>query len=145
MSMSVGSDSEYNNEINVTPMVDIMLVLLIIFMVVTPLLSQGINVTLPENDNPEEDPNITKDSSVVISIPAKDQYFVGKEPIPRADLVEKIKRLMKDKKAEDRIVYIRGDKSVAYGDVVQTIDAIRNAGIDRIGLVTEKRKTKAGK
>jgi biopolymer transport protein TolR len=145
MSMSVGSDSEYNNEINVTPMVDIMLVLLIIFMVVTPLLSQGINVTLPENDNPEEDPNITKDSSVVISIPGKDQYFVGKEFIPRADLVEKIKRLMKDKKAEDRIVYIRGDKSVAYGDVVQTIDAIRNAGIDRIGLVTEKRKSKAGK
>jgi biopolymer transport protein TolR len=145
MSMSVGGDSEYNNEINVTPMVDIMLVLLIIFMVVTPLLSQGINVNLPENDNPEEDPNITKDSSVVISIPQKDAYFVGKEPVPRTELVEKIKRLMKDKKAEDRIIYIRGDKSVAYGEVVQTIDAIRNAGIDRIGLVTEKRKSKAGK
>lgn len=145
MSMSTGGSSEYNNEINVTPMVDIMLVLLIIFMVVTPLLSQGINVNLPENDNPEEDPNITKDSSVVISIPQKDSYYVGKEPVPRAELVEKIKRLMKDKKAEDRIIYIRGDKAVAYGEVVQTIDAIRNAGIDRIGLVTEKRKSKAGK
>jgi biopolymer transport protein TolR len=141
MGMSTGGSSEYNNEINVTPMVDIMLVLLIIFMVVTPLLSQGVNVNLPENDNPEQDANISKDTSVIISIPEKDQYFVGRDRVERAQLVDKIKRLMKDKKLEDRIIYIRGGRQVAYGEIVTTIDAVRNAGYDRIGLVTEKRKT----
>jgi|YNPMSStandDraft_1061717.scaffolds.fasta_scaffold02879_4 biopolymer transport protein ExbD/biopolymer transport protein TolR len=138
-----GGGSSYNSDINVTPMVDVMLVLLIIFIVVTPLLSQGVNVNLPENDNPEEDPNITKDTSVVVSIPQAGQYYVGREPVPRTELVERIKRLMREKtRKEDQIVYIRAEKTVPYGEVVMTVDAIRNAGIDRIGLVTEKRKQK---
>jgi len=144
MGMSAGGGgSSYNSEINVTPMVDVMLVLLIIFIVVTPLLSQGINVNLPENDNPEEDPNITKDTSVVVSIPQAGQYYVGRDPVARTELVERIKRLMREKaKKEEQVVYIRAEKTVPYGEVVMTVDAIRNAGIDRIGLVTEKRKKK---
>lgn len=143
MGMSAGGGGSYNSEINVTPMVDVMLVLLIIFIVVTPLLSQGVNVNLPENDNPEEDPNITKDTSVVVSIPQAGQYYVGRDPVARTELVERIKRLMREKaKKEDQVVYIRAEKTVPYGEVVMTVDAIRNAGIDRIGLVTEKRKKK---
>ncbi|QUV81881.1 biopolymer transporter ExbD [Chloracidobacterium sp. D] len=143
MGMSAGGGSSYNSDINVTPMVDVMLVLLIIFIVVTPLLSQGVNVNLPENDNPDEDPNITKDTSVVVSIPQAGQYYVGREPVARTELVERIKRLMREKaKKEEQVVYIRAEKTVPYGEVVMTVDAIRNAGIDRIGLVTEKRKKK---
>jgi biopolymer transport protein TolR len=143
MGMSAGGGSSYNSNINVTPMVDVMLVLLIIFIVVTPLLSQGVNVNLPENDNPDEDPNITKDTSVVVSIPQAGQYYVGREPVARTELVERIKRLMREKaKKEEQVVYIRAEKTVPYGEVVMTVDAIRNAGIDRIGLVTEKRKKK---
>jgi biopolymer transport protein TolR len=143
MGMSAGGGSSYNSDINVTPMVDVMLVLLIIFIVVTPLLSQGVNVNLPENDNPEEDPNITKDTSVVVSIPQTGQYYVGRDPVARTELVERIKRLMREKaKKEEQVVYIRAEKTVPYGEVVMTVDAIRNAGIDRIGLVTEKRKKK---
>jgi biopolymer transport protein ExbD/biopolymer transport protein TolR len=143
MGMSAGGGSSYNSDINVTPMVDVMLVLLIIFIVVTPLLSQGVNVNLPENDNPEEDPNITKDTSVVVSIPQTGQYYVGRDPVARTELVERIKRLMREKaKKEEQVVYIRAEKTVPYGEVVMTVDAIRNAGVDRIGLVTEKRKNK---
>lgn len=143
MGMSTGGGGSYNSDINVTPMVDVMLVLLIIFIVVTPLLSQGVNVNLPENDNPDEDPNITKDTSVVVSIPGPGQYFVGRDLVARTELVERIKRLMREKaKKEDQVVYIRAEKTVPYGEVVMTVDAIRNAGIDRIGLVTEKRKKK---
>ncbi|WP_058867744.1 biopolymer transporter ExbD [Chloracidobacterium thermophilum] len=144
MGMSAGGGgSSYNSDINVTPMVDVMLVLLIIFIVVTPLLSQGVNVNLPENDNPEEDPNITKDTSVVVSIPQAGQYYVGRDPVARTELVERIKRLMREKaKKEEQVVYIRAEKTVPYGEVVMTVDAIRNAGLDRIGLVTEKRKKK---
>jgi len=143
MGMSAGGGSGYNSDINVTPMVDVMLVLLIIFIVITPLLSQGVNVNLPENDNPEEDPNITKDTSVVVSIPQTGQYYVGRDPVARTELVERIKRLMREKaKKEEQVVYIRAEKTVPYGEVVMTVDAIRNAGIDRIGLVTEKRKKK---
>jgi biopolymer transport protein ExbD/biopolymer transport protein TolR len=143
MGMSAGGGSSYNSNINVTPMVDVMLVMLIIFIVVTPLLSQGVNVNLPENDNPDEDPNITKDTSVVVSIPQAGQYYVGREPVARTELVERIKRLMREKaKKEEQVVYIRAEKTVPYGEVVMTVDAIRNAGIDRIGLVTEKRKKK---
>lgn len=142
MSMSTGGGGDYNADINVTPMVDIMLVLLIIFMVVTPLLSTGINVKLPEGDNPEEDEAITKDTSVIISVPDRNQFYIGKELIDRSKLADLITKRMKDKKPEDKIVYIKGGSLVDYGEVVETINAVREAGIDRIGLVTEKRKQK---
>jgi len=83
MGMSGGGSSGFASEINVTPMVDIMLVLLIIFMVVTPLLQHGITVALPQNTlNPDEDPRIIKESSVVISIPANGEYYLGKIRVP---------------------------------------------------------------
>ena len=83
MSMTVGGDDEYNSEINVTPMVDVMLVLLIIFMIVTPLLQQGVSVNLPkEMISPEEDPDIAKDTSVIVAIPDNSNFYIGKEPYP---------------------------------------------------------------
>ena len=142
MSMQAGGGSGgLNSEINVTPMVDIMLVLLIIFMVVTPFLQQGITVNLPKNlTNPEVDPNIIKESSIVISVPEDGQYFLGKQAIAREELTEKVDSMLKSLKEQDRIVYIKSGVGVSYGDVVNVINEVRKLGVDRIGLVADKKK-----
>jgi biopolymer transport protein TolR len=142
MGMSAGSGGGgLNSDINVTPMVDIMLVLLIIFMVVTPMLQQGITVTIPKDlSNPEEDPNIIKESSIVVAIPEDGKYYVHKDLIQKEELKTTIESRMADKAAADRIVYIKSGIGVSYGEVVDVIDTIRKAGIDQIGLVADKRK-----
>ncbi len=141
MGAQIGGTSEYNSEINVTPMVDVMLVLLIIFMIVTPLLQQGVTVNYPkELQTPEEDGDITKDTSVVISIPDNTNFYLGKEQYPLASLGEKIQTMMKDKAPDKRIVYIKSGVEVNYGTVVQAIDVIRKQDIDKIGLVADKKK-----
>lgn len=141
MGAKVGGTDEYNSEINVTPMVDVMLVLLIIFMIVTPLLQQGVTVNYPrEMNSPEEDGEITKDTSVVISIPDNNNFFVGKDQYPIDGLGEKIKTMMRDKAPDKRIVYIKSGVDVEYGTVVKAIDTIRKQDIDKIGLVADKKK-----
>jgi biopolymer transport protein ExbD/biopolymer transport protein TolR len=141
MGASIGGTEEYNSEINVTPMVDVMLVLLIIFMIVTPLLQQGVTVNLPKDMNsPVEDPEITKDTSVVISIPNNTDFYIGKEQFPLTALGEKIQTMMKDKAPDKRIVYIKSGVEVDYGRVVEAIDTIRKQDIDKIGLVADKKK-----
>lgn len=141
MGMAVGGADEYNSEINVTPMVDVMLVLLIIFMIVTPLLQQGVSVNLPKNMiSPDEDGDIAKDTSVVIAIPDNNNFYIGKDPYPLDVLGEKIKTLMKDKTPDKRIVYIKSGIEVDYGRVVEAIDTIRKQDIDKIGLVADKKK-----
>jgi len=141
MGMGGGGLDKYNSEINVTPMVDIMLVLLIIFMVVTPLLQSGVSVALPKDmNNPEVDKAIIKESSVVISITADNQYYIGKDKIETVDLQGKITKSMETKKPEERIVYIKSDVGANYGSVVEVINTVRQAGIDQIGLVADKKK-----
>ena len=141
MSMQVGGNDEYNADINVTPMVDIMLVLLIIFMVVTPLLQQGVSVNLPrEMISPEEDPEIIKETSVVISIPNNDEFYVGKDKFSKEVLGEKVNKLMEGKTPDKRIVYIKSGTGVDYGTVVEAINIIRKQDIDKIGLVADKKK-----
>ena len=143
MGMSGGGGAGgMQSEINVTPMVDIMLVLLIIFMVVTPFLQQGITVALPKNmNNPDIDPNIIKESSIVISIPNEGQYYLGKIPVAREQLTEKVDRMLQNIKNEsDRIVYIKSGVGVPYGDVVNVINEVRKLGVDKIGLVADKKK-----
>ncbi len=143
MGMSAGSGGGgMQSEINVTPMVDIMLVLLIIFMVVTPFLQQGITVALPKNmNNPDVDPNIIKESSVVISIPSDGLYYLGKKQVAREELADKVDSLLKNiKNDQDRIVYIKSGVGVSYGDVVNVINEVRKLGVDKIGLVADKKK-----
>lgn len=141
MAMQVGGSDEYNSEINVTPMVDVMLVLLIIFMIVTPLLQQGVSVNLPKNMiSPDEDADIAKDTSVVIAIPDNSNFYIGKDQYPLTALGEKIKKLMENKTPEKRIVYIKSGIDVDYGKVVEAIDTIRKQDIDKIGLVADKKK-----
>jgi biopolymer transport protein ExbD/biopolymer transport protein TolR len=141
MAVKVGGTSEYNSDINVTPMVDVMLVLLIIFMIVTPLLQQGVSVNLPRDMiSPDEDGDITKDTSVIVAIPDNSNFYIGKEQYPLAELGEIIKRRMEGKTPEKRIVYIKSGIDVDYGRVVAAIDTIRKQDIDKIGLVADRKK-----
>jgi biopolymer transport protein TolR len=141
MGMEIGGASEYNSEINVTPMVDVMLVLLIIFMIVTPLLQQGVSVNLPRDMiSPDQDDDIAKDTSVIIAIPDNSNFYIGKEQFPLDALGDKVKKLMENKTPDKRIVYIKSGVDVDYGRVVQAIDTIRKQDIDKIGLVADKKK-----
>ncbi len=141
MAGQVGGSTEYNSDINVTPMVDVMLVLLIIFMIVTPLLQQGVSVNLPRDMiSPDEDADIAKDTSVIIAIPDNSNFYIGKEQFPLDALGDVIKRRMEGKTPDKRIVYIKSGVDVEYGRVVQAIETIRRQDIDKIGLVADKKK-----
>jgi len=141
MGMSSGGGGGFASEINVTPMVDIMLVLLIIFMVITPFLQQGVTVAIPRDMNsPDVDPAIIKESSVVISIPNDGEYYLAKDKITKEDLGPRVEKAMKNKTDAERIVYIKSGVGVSYGSVVEIINVVRKAGVDKIGLVADKKK-----
>ena len=148
MANTAGEDERgVQAEINVTPMVDIMLVLLIIFMVVTPFLQPGIMVPVPKNmANAEVDPKIIRESSVVISIPNEVEYYLGKKRLSKEQLAEEVEQLLaKIENEQDRIVYIKSGAGVPYGDVVNVINEVRKAGVDKIGLVADKKKKEGNK
>src|SRR5687768_2133610 len=153
MGMQAGGGSGgLNSEINVTPMVDIMLVLLIIFMVVTPFLQQGVTVPIPrEMMNPEEDTAINKESSVIVSVVCRPpdapqctaeatEVYLGKKKVNLEDLKDQVEKALQNKKEEERIVYVKSGVNVSYGEVVRVINAVREKGIDKIGLVADKKK-----
>src|SRR6266576_2275064 len=140
MGMQAGGGG-LQSEINVTPMVDVMLVLLIIFMVVTPFLQQGIQVAIPrEMRNPDEDQAINKESAVIISVPKDGDYYLGKKKVNLDDLKASVEKALANKKEEDKIVYVKSGVNVNYGEVVKVINAVREKGIDKIGLVADKKK-----
>jgi len=137
-----GGRGGLQSEINVTPMVDIMLVLLIIFMVVAPFLQPGITVPVPANmNNPDVDSNILRDSSIVIAITNDAEFYLGKKRLGKEQLAEEVNRkLEKITNEQDRIVYIKSAAGVSYGDVVTVINEVRKLGVDKIGLVADKKK-----
>ena len=141
MGMAAGGErGGYVADINVTPMVDVMLVLLIIFMVIAPMLQTGVSVALPKSKYPEPDPNIIKETSAVISIPNDGEFYIGRDKVAQADIPTRVRNILKDKPAPDQVVYIKSGRLVKYGTVVEVIDSVRDAGFDRIGLVAEKEK-----
>lgn len=153
MGMQAGGGSGgLNSEINVTPMVDIMLVLLIIFMVVTPFLQQGVTVPIPrEMMNPEEDAAINKESSVILSVvcrppdapqcaPEATEVYLGKKKVNLEDMKSQVEKALQNKEGKERIVYVKSGVNVSYGEVVKVINAVREKGIDKIGLVADKKK-----
>src|SRR5882724_1719561 len=143
MGMQAGGGGGLQSEINVTPMVDIMLVLLIIFMVVTPFLQQGITVAIPRDlKNPDEDQAINKETSVIISVPNDNEYYLAKKKVSLDDLKTAVEKALANKKEEDKIVYIKSGVNVSYGEVVKVINAVREKGVDKIGLVADRKKGK---
>jgi biopolymer transport protein ExbD len=124
------------NAINVIPMADIMLVLLIIFMVITPMLQKGVQVNLARVENPIEMKNADKDDAVIVAISASGDIFLLKNKIDISKLKEGVRDLISDKL--DKTVYIKSDGRAKYGDVVKVVDEIRSAGVDNVGLLTDK-------
>jgi biopolymer transport protein TolR len=145
MGMAVGGDGGGPvSDINVTPLVDVMLCLLIIMMVVAPMLQTGVSVALPMSKNPDADPNIIKETSAVVAIPNDGEFYIGRDKIAQADIPKTIVKLLKDKPPNEQIVYVKSGKLVQYGTVVQVIDAIREAGFEKIGLVSERERPAPG-
>ena len=131
-----------NSNINVTPMVDVMLVLLIIFMVITPMLQKGVSVDMSKTNNPREMQDADKEDAIVVGITRDSKIYLGSDPIAAADLGPKVRDRL-DKKT-DKTVYIKADARAKYGIVVDAVDNIRTAGVDNLGLLTEQRKGNAG-
>ena len=140
MAMNLGGGSGIKAEINVTPLVDVMLVLLIIMMIVAPLLQQGVPVTLPLAANSSEKPE-TQDQTVVTIDRNKDVYLNAK-PVAAGQLEARIKQALEDK--SDKIVIIKADEEAPYSAVMDTMDELRHAGIEDMGLITETRRKLQG-
>ena len=131
-----GGRGEVTAEINVTPMADVMLVLLIIFMVVTPMLQKGVSVELANTVNPVDMKDADRDDAVLVAVTRDGKFYLGQEPIRIEDLATRVNDLLSN--TLDKVVYVKSDFRAKYGDVVQVVDNIRNAGVDRVGLLSER-------
>jgi biopolymer transport protein TolR len=127
-----------NSNINVTPMVDVMLVLLIIFMVITPMLNNKVNVDLPTADSAVVMENANKEDAVIVAVTRDGRTFLGADPVSVDDLGPKISAKLENKM--DKEVYMRADVRANYGKVMDAVDGIRTAGVSQLGLITEKRE-----
>jgi len=128
-------------DINVVPMADIMLVLLIIFMVVTPMLQKTFSVDMARTENPREMPDADKEDAVVLAITRDGRIYLGNQQIPQEKITEKVRDMIQPRL--DKTVYVKSDGRAKYGNVVKVVDEVRAAGVDQIGLLTE-RVEKAG-
>ena len=129
-----------NSNINVTPMVDVMLVLLIIFMVITPMLNNKVQLDLPKVVAATVMENANKEDAIVVAVTRDGRSFLGGDQVSLSDLGAKVTEKITAKKnpGDDRTVYLRADNRANYGKVMDTIDAIRTAGVSELGLITEK-------
>ncbi len=121
---------------NVIPMADIMLVLLIIFMVVTPMLQKGVSVDMASVNNPREMQDADKDDAIIVAVSHDGKIFLGNTQIAKADITGRVKDSIANRL--DKTVYVKSDARAKYGDVVGVVDEIRSAGVDQLGLLTEK-------
>jgi len=116
-------------EINVTPLVDVVLVLLLVFMVTAPMMSRGIDVSLPVANQPQTDPQ----DRVTVSVTAEGRILIGDRPVNIVLLEEQLRGLMAGRSA--RVVYLRADEALRYGKVIEVVDKIKQAGVEQIGFV----------
>jgi biopolymer transport protein ExbD len=121
---------------NVIPMADIMLVLLIIFMVVTPMLSKGLSVELAKVNNPMDMPDADKDDAVIVGISASGDVYLGSTKSDISQVADQVRDRISNKL--DKTVFVKSDGRAKYGDVVKIVDEIRSAGVDNVGLITDK-------
>ena len=129
--LSGGDSKRFLSEINVTPFVDVMLVLLVIFMVTAPMMQEGVDVNLPQakgNALP------SKEKRVTISVTDKQEIYINDRKTPLAELEKTLKKVFQNRL--DKQIFLRADEVVPYGFVVKTMAAIRNAGIEQLGMVT---------
>ena len=125
-----------NSNINVTPMVDVMLVLLIIFMVITPMLTNKVNVTLVNSKNAIAMEDASKEDAVVIAVTRDAKVYLGQNQISLDQLGAAVQDRLQDK--PNKVVYFRADQRAHYGSVEDAIDAVRTAGVEEVGLLTDQ-------
>ena len=135
MAMSLGGGGTVKSEINVTPLVDVMLVLLIIMMIVAPMLQKGVDVRLPIATNSAEKPETQEQT--VLAIKADKTLWVNGVQVRDTDLRQRVEEILETKK--EKIILIKADEDVEYGAVMGAMDALRESGIEDMGLVTERR------
>jgi biopolymer transport protein TolR len=141
MSMDVGgAKGGVKADINVTPLVDVMLVLLIIMMLVAPMLQQGVSVKLPTATNTVDKPEVQ--GQTVVAIGRDKSMYLNAKPVQEAEMATRVNELLENSK--DKIVLIKADEEVEYGAVMAAMDQLRQAGIEDIGLITERKKGAEG-
>ena len=142
MAMDVGgAKGGIKSDINVTPLVDVMLVLLIIMMIVAPLLQKGAPVRLPTATNSVDKPETQ--GQTVVAVAANGDYYVDGLPVPESDLRRRVGEILENK--TDKIVLIKADEDASYGKVMEAMDELRASGIEDMGLITERRaRSQAG-
>jgi biopolymer transport protein ExbD/biopolymer transport protein TolR len=131
--------SKVNSNINVTPMVDVMLVLLIIFMVITPMLQNKVAVDMAKVENPTPMPDADKEDAIVVAITRDGGVFLGQNKIATSELGTKVRDKLAD--TPGKTIYIRADARAQFRAVEDAIDAVRTAGVDEVGLLTNKKDT----
>ncbi len=137
MAMDVGgAKGGLKADINVTPLVDVMLVLLIIMMLIAPMLNQGVAVTLPEAGNTQPKPDTQ--NQTVVSIDSANQFWVNGLLVSKTDFPTRVKTALEDK--TEKVVFINGDKDAKYSAIMEAMDALRSVQIEDIGLITEPKK-----
>jgi biopolymer transport protein ExbD len=135
MAMDLGSKGSLKADINVTPLVDVMLVLLIIMMLIAPILTQGVKVTLPPADNSRDKPDTQEQT--IVAIDSSSRVYVNTILAAPGDLVPRVRRALEDK--TEKVVYVRGDKDAKYSAIMDAMDALRSAQIENIALITERK------
>jgi len=129
--------SDVTSAINVTPMVDVMLVLLIIFMVVTPLLQKTISVNLAKTDNPVQMPEADREDALVVAVMRDGKVYLNSDAVTPETLTDQVKDAVS--RRTDKRIFVKADAGARYGDVVSVVDDVRSAGVDQLGLLTEER------